>query len=83
MRLIYNSDAQRLQKNFDDKTPVTVSELFRSERTASVPIELFLVDNDGGYATPGSSDYEVLIGRQAQAVTTGKLTLTFTGTTEE
>ena len=83
MRLIYNSDAQRLQKNFDDKTPVTVSELFRSERTASVPIELFLVDNDEGYATPGSSDYEVLIGRQAQAVTTGKLTLTFTGTTEE
>ena len=83
MRLIYNSDAQRLQKNFDDKTPITVSELFRSERTASVPIELFLIDNDGGYATPGSSDYEVLIGRQAQAITTGKLTLTFTGTTEE
>ena len=83
MRLIYNSDAQRLQKNFDDKTPITVSELFRSERTASVPIELFLIDNDGGYATPGTSDYEVLIGRQAQAITTGKLTLTFTGTTEE
>ncbi len=83
MRLIYNSDAQRLQKNFDDKTPITVSELFRSERTASVPMELFLIDNDGGYATPGTSDYEVLIGRQAQAITTGKLTLTFTGTTEE
>ena len=83
MRLIYNSDAQRLQKNFDDKTPVTVSELFRTERTASLPIELFLVDDDGGYETPSSSDYEVIIGRQGQAITTGKLTLTFTGTTEE
>ncbi len=83
MRLIYNSDAQRLQKNFDDKTPVTVSELFRTERTASLPIELFLVDDDGGYSTPSSSDYEVIIGRQGQAITTGKLTLTFTGTTEE
>ena len=83
MRLIYNSDAKRLQKDFDDKTPITVAEMFRSERTGSVPLELFLVDNDGGYATPGTSDYEVVIGRQAQELTTGKLKLTFTGTTEE
>ncbi len=83
MRLIYNSDAKRLQKDFDDNTPITVAEMFRSERTGSVPLELFLVDNDGGYATPGTSDYEVVIGRQAQELTTGKLKLTFTGTTEE
>jgi hypothetical protein len=82
MRLIYNSDAQRLQKDFDDKTPTSVSEMLRAERTSSVPLELFLVDSDGGYATPGTSDYEVVIGRSAQELTTGLLKLTWTGTTE-
>jgi hypothetical protein len=82
MRLIYNSDAQRLQKDFDDKTPTSVSEMLRAERTSSVPLELFLVDNDGGYTTPGTSDYEVVIGRSAQKLTTGLLKLTWTGTTE-
>ena len=82
MRLIYNSDAQRIQKDFDDKTPTSVSEMLRAERTSSVPLELFLVDSDGGYATPGTSDYEVVIGRSAQELTTGLLKLTWTGTTE-
>ena len=82
MRLIYNTDAARLQKGFDDTTPVTISEMLRAERTAEVPLELFLVDNNGGYATPGSSDYEVVLGRAGQKLNTGILTLTWTGTTE-
>ncbi len=82
MRLIYNTDSARLQKGFDDTTPVTISEMLRAERTAEVPLELFLVDNDGGYDTPGSSDYEVVLGRAGQKLNTGILTLTWTGTTE-
>ena len=82
MRLIYNTDSSRLQKGFDDTTPVTISEMLRAERTAEVPLELFLVDNDGGYDTPGTSDYEVVLGRAGQKLNTGILTLTWTGTTE-
>jgi len=82
MRLIYNTDSARLQKGFDDTTPVTISEILRAERTAEVPLELFLVDNNGGYDTPGSSDYEVVLGRAGQKLNTGILTLTWTGTTE-
>ena len=82
MRLIYNTDSARLQKGFDDTTPVTISEMLRAERTAEVPIELFLVDNNGGYDTPGTSDYEVVLGRAGQNLNTGILTLTWTGTTE-
>ncbi len=82
MRLIYNTDSARLQKGFDDTTPVTISEMLRAERTAEVPLEFFLVDNDGGYDTPGTSDYEVVLGRAGQKLNTGILTLTWTGTTE-
>ena len=80
-KLIYNTDTRQLQKSFSNPAPTTFARLLRAERTATVDLEIFLVDSDGGWSTPGTTTYELLVGRPGQRLDTGSLVLTWTGST--
>ena len=80
MRLIFNTETRRLQRDFNDPKPTTFNELLKSERTATVPIDLYLVDGEGGAETPTTTEFGITLGRSGP-INTGTVEITFGATT--